>query len=74
MSGNLGGRITRLEDVMNPPGVCQRCHGYPLRVVLISEDTDEVISESYPEGGCLDCGRPIVREIRIVGGDGMEMP
>jgi hypothetical protein len=74
MSSNRNARISRLETVLNRTPVCQRCYGYPLRVVLISEDTDEVISESCPEGGCLDCGRPIVREIRIVGGDGMEMP
>lgn len=62
------GRLVRIEQYLKPV-VCPTCHGRPSRLIGIDEETNEETSESMPESGCPACGRPVWREIHLVGVD-----
>ncbi len=65
MSDSLGRRLCHLEMIWPTPR-CPVCRGRPHRVAMVDRDTDEVISETVPETGCLACGESIFRDDRIV--------
>ena len=68
---NLDRRTRRLEQQFQPK--CPTCNGNPIRVAVIDDATDAVLSENFPPSGCRACGQPIYRELHIIGeGDDAE--
>jgi hypothetical protein len=66
-------RLERLEAAAHP-GACPTCHNHPTRIVAIDEETGEETGASLPADGCPGCGRPIWRELQIVGIRGEALP
>ena len=60
-------RLDRLERQLRPRRICPQCFDHPFRVAVIDGETDEVLDESFPTSGCPGCGRPIYRELHIIG-------
>jgi hypothetical protein len=66
-------RLARLEAAVHP-GACPTCHNHPTRIVTIDEETGAENGASLPAAGRPDCGRPIWRELHIVGVARENMP
>lgn len=68
MSQPFARRLEALEAAYGSR-TCPACFNHPYRLVGIDEETGDVTSETMPDAGCPECGRPIVREMQIVGVD-----
>lgn len=68
MSTNHAGRLARLERLATPRERCWRCGNHPTRIVGI-DAAGAMISETMPESGCPECGRPPVKSVEITGVD-----
>ena len=65
IDGSPGGWLRKLEALYTAPQKCQTCYGHPSRLTYADPDTGIVWWESLPESGCPECGRPIIREMRV---------
>jgi hypothetical protein len=66
-------RVERLESRLLTRK-CPTCYGHPTRIVTIDADTGEETGSNLPADGCPACGRPIRRELQIVGVAWEDMP
>lgn len=64
MATNHARRLNTLTKWMQPK--CRRCYGTPIRVITVDDNTGDILTENLPPTGCPECGKPILRELRIV--------